>query len=101
MARDSVQSSEIDRFLNDLVLALYTMARSGGAGSQIPVPVYADPDFVQAILSQPSRFAKSFGLLGDWGNSRFNTNGADWELRRDLTQRAYLSAGADQNAHRI
>jgi cytochrome P450 len=101
MARDSVQSAAIDLFLNNIVLALYTAARSGGSGNQIPVPVLSDADSVHAVLSDPARFVKSMGLLGAWGNSRFNTNGVEWEARRALTQRAYLLAGADQNGQTL
>jgi cytochrome P450 len=102
MVRDPAQNSAVDQFLNNVVHDLYTMAKSGrGAVNRIPVEVISDTDSVHAILSQPARFTRSLGLLGSWGNSRFNANGVEWDLRRALTQRAYLSAGADENAHSI
>jgi len=99
MALPPASSASVDDFLNHLVMSLYTMAR-GGAGIQLPVAVISDPASVQAILAKPGLFAKSLGLLGDWGDSRFNTNGNEWETRKALTQRAYLSAGANHNADR-
>src|SRR5688572_3713727 len=101
MALTPVSSdASVDRFLNNLVLSLYAMAK-GGTGIPLPVPVISDPAQVHAILTQPALFGKSLGLLGDWGDSRINTNGVEWETRKALTQRAYLIAGADYNADRI
>ena len=101
MVHNPVSLAAIDQFLNDLVFALYEKARPTGAGRPLSVPILSNPDAVHAVLSNPGQFAKSWGLLGAWGRSRFTANGAEWQLRRALTQRAYLSAGAEQNGHAV
>lgn len=91
-------SGVVDQFLSNIVLGLYDMARADSVGNRFPIPVLSDPASIHAVLGDQARFVKSLGLLGAWGTSRFNANGAEWEVRRALTQRAYLSAGAEQNA---
>jgi len=97
MVHNPVSPAAIDRFLNDLVFALYRLARPAGGDHRLAVPVLSKPDAVHAVLNNPGQFPKSWGLFGDWGRSRFTANGAEWQWRRALTQRAYVSAGSEQN----
>jgi len=101
MVHIPVPPAAIDRFLNDLVVALYRMARPAGRDHRLTVPVLSNPDTVHEVLGHPGQFPKSWGLLGAWGRSRFTTNGAEWQLRRALTQRAYVSAGSAQNGRAV
>lgn len=98
MHQDPPPGAAIDQFLSNIVRSLYEMAREDGGGRRFPIPVLSDFGSVHAVLGDPARFVKSLGLLGAWGKSRFNASGAEWDMRRALTQRAYLSAGAEQNA---
>lgn len=101
MHQNSLSSGDIDQFLSSIVLSLYDMTRPDGSCHSFPIPVLSDSVSVHAVLGDQARFVKSLGLLGAWGDSRFNTHGAEWELRRALTQRAYLSAGAEQKAGQV
>lgn len=96
----AVRQEAVAAFLNEIVVQLYAKA-SGPADNQFRVPVIADAASMQRILSEPARFRKSFGFLNLLGHSRFNTNGTDWEFRRDITQKAFSSAGRRQNVARI
>jgi cytochrome P450 len=96
----SVTQNTVETFLNGTVYQLYAQAK-GEAETRLTIPVVADADSIREILGDPARFPKRMGLVGTLGNSRFNTNGAEWEARRDLTQRLYLSAGSPQNASKI
>ncbi len=89
----------VEAFLNGIIHQLYAMAK--GEPTRLAIPVVADADSIREILTDSRRFPKSMGLVGTLGNSRFNTNGAEWETRRDLTQRFYQLAGAPQNAAKI
>lgn len=101
MVHNPISPAAIDLFLNDLVSALYRMARPAGRDHRLTVPVLSHPDAVHAVLNNPGQFPKSWGLLGDWGRSRFTANGAEWQWRRALTQRAYVSAGSEQNGEAV
>jgi cytochrome P450 len=96
----AVGQDAVEAFLNEIVFQLYSKAR-GAAAEQFSVPVVSDASSIHRILSEPARFPKNMGLLNVLGDSRFNTNGVSWELRRDITQRAFSSAGARQNTARI
>src|SRR5258708_18369989 len=96
----AVGQEAVEAFLNEIVFQLYSKAR-GAAAEQFSVPVVSDASSIHKILSEPARFPKNMGLLNVLGDSRFNTNGVSWELRRDITQRAFSSAGARQNTARI
>jgi cytochrome P450 len=96
----AVGQGSVDAFLNDIVLQLYWNARGAAAG-QFSVPIVSDASSIHTILSEPAQFPKNMGLLNVLGDSRFNTNGANWELRRDITQKAFSAAGARQNTPRI
>src|SRR5579863_9032546 len=91
---------EIAKFLNNIIFQLYSMA-GGAAKARFGLPVVSDAASIQRILSEPDRFPKNMKLLGALGRSRFTTNGSDWTLRRNVTQKAYASAGTHQNAGRI
>jgi cytochrome P450 len=93
----TVGQGAVEAFLNEIVFQLYAKAR-GAAAEQFTVPIISDASSIHKILSEPARFPKNMGLLNVLGDSRFNTNGVSWELRRDITQRAFSSAGARQNA---
>jgi cytochrome P450 len=95
-----VGQDAVTAFLNGIVFRLYAIAR-GAAAEQFSVPIIADASTIHKILSEPARFPKNMGLLNALGDSRFNTEGANWEVRRDITQRAYSTAGTRQNTTRI
>lgn len=96
----SATQESVETFLNGLIYQLYAKAR-GDEATRLAIPVFADSGSIREILSDPARFPKSMGLVGTLGDSRFNTNGAEWAIRRDLTQKSYLLAGSSQNASRI
>lgn len=87
----------VDTFLNGVIFQLYAQAK-GEPTSGLALPVVSDAASIHEVLSQPALFAKSLGLVATLGDSRFNANGAEWEVRRDLTQKFYLSAGSSRNA---
>jgi cytochrome P450 len=87
-------------FLNEIVFQLYAMA-NGAPAKRFGIPVISDAASIQKILNEPEHFPKNMRLLAALGRSRFTTNGPDWMLRRNITQKAYASAGASQNAARI
>lgn len=97
--RYSVPGSKRQEFLDGIVFQLYAMAK-GEAGSHVNASVLADAASIHEILSQPARFPKpvSMGLIGALGESRFTANGSEWQVRRALTQNAYLQAGSAGNA---
>jgi cytochrome P450 len=95
-----VGQDAVEAFLNGIVFQLYAEARGAAAG-QFRVPIVADASTIHKILSEPARFPKNMGLLNALGDSRFNTEGVSWEVRRDITQRAFSTAGARQNTPRI
>ena len=90
----------MEHYLNDLVFRLYERAR-GANGDKFAVPVFQDPASIHRILGDPAQFPKNMGLIQPLGDSRFTANGQEWERRRDLTQRDYLSAGAAGNAAHV
>ena len=96
----TVTPNTIEAFLNGIVFQLYAKAK-GEPATRLTVPVIADANAIREVLTHPAQFPKSMGLVGTLGNSRFNTNGAEWETRRDLTQKLYASAGSSQNTARI
>jgi cytochrome P450 len=97
--RYSVPASKRQEFLDGIIFQLYAMAK-GEAGSHVNASVVADAASIHEILSQPARFPKpvNMGLLGAFGESRFTANGSEWQVRRALTQNAYLQAGSAGNA---
>jgi cytochrome P450 len=93
----AVGQHAVEAFLNEIVFQLYSKAR-GAAAEQFSIPIVSDASSIHKILSEPGQFPKNMGLLNVLGDSRFNTNGVSWELRRDITQKAFSSAGARQNS---
>lgn len=81
--------------LNEFVYALYRLAR-GGPGP-LGNLVLTDAAHIDEVLRAPDRFPKNFALLRALGDSRFSTNGGNWERRRDLTHATYMRAGAPAN----
>ena len=100
--RYSAPKQAVQDFLDGIVFQLYAMAR-GEAGGHVNASVVADAASIREILSQPARFPKAvnMGLIGALGDSRFTANGPAWNVRRDLTQTAYLQAGSPSNAAAI
>jgi cytochrome P450 len=96
----ATEQTEVAAFLNEIVLQLYSMA-NGASGEQFGMPVVANASLAQKILGEPQRFPKNLKLLGALGSSRFTTNGSNWALRRNVTQKAFAAAGGQQNAARI
>lgn len=91
----------IDKVLNDFLGQLFLQHRRtvlrvprGGA-------IISDPATVEAVLRAPDQFPKTVNLIEAAGRNRFGANGAEWELRRDLTQRYFLHAGAAANRAKI
>jgi cytochrome P450 len=96
----AVRQTTVQDFLNDTVFQLYRKAKGAPAG-QFSVPIFSDPASTHKILGEPTRFPKNMGLIRALGDSRFTTNGKDWELRRDISQGAYLSAGSADNSSKV
>jgi cytochrome P450 len=93
-----VLPSDVDSFLNAIVARLYREAQLPRTDPAVLASTaISDADTVHAVLSQPDIFQKNYSLIAALGDSRFNTNGVDWAARRDVTQRAYLTAGKSHN----
>jgi cytochrome P450 len=88
---------DVDGVLNRFIYSLYARAK-GAEPAWSPIEsIIADADRIDAILHDGDRFRKNYSLLGALGDSRFTTDGRDWQLRRELTQAAYAGAGAAAN----
>lgn len=94
-------TSQIRAGLNGLVYALFEHAQKkasrsvGGVSDDFlgTVPIVDDPVEIDQLAKRPDQYIKNFSLVSAFGHSRFNTDGAEWAARRDLTQPNYLSAG--------
>ena len=71
------------------------------AAGPAPIDTIEEPATAHNILSSPGRYSKAYGLVTALGNSRFNTNGAEWQQRRDLTQPLYVDAARRDRRERI
>ena len=100
LPNQAVSQRAVEAFLNGIVFQLYARAK-GESATRLTVPVIADGNAVRTVLTNPAQFPKSMGLIGSLGNSRFNTNGSEWETRRDLTQKFYLSAGSSHSTSTV
>lgn len=90
----------MEKFLNQLVYNLYARAQNDTGGKEgfgAGMVIVDHPLDAEAILRSPQYFEKNFSLLSAMGRSRFNTNGEDWNKRRNLTQPTYLNAGRPEN----
>ena len=98
----TVSQAATDEFLNGMVAQLY-LAGATPAGGSFKLPVFADAESIQAILSDPAQFPKvtNMGLLDGLGESRFTANGKAWEVRRSLTLGAYSQAGSSNQADAV
>ena len=94
-----IDQSRIDTVLNDVVYALFARcgAQSAAAtgkrdGRLGKIPLVDHPAEVDQIVKNPGAFRKNFSFISALGHSRFNANGDEWAVRRDITQDRYLSA---------
>lgn len=82
-----------DQFLTGIVGKLFADARSAGAPGRVGrMTVINEPRHVDRIARDPALFQKNFAFISALGVSRFNSNGEEWAIRRDLTQPHYLAA---------
>jgi cytochrome P450 len=91
------------RDVDDIVAKLYQRA---WAQQHDPQPLgwmlmVSDPDSARELLARPDAFPKYYSFLTELGQSRFNTNGTDWEQRRALTQPLYSEAATVKNRESI
>jgi cytochrome P450 len=98
-----VADREAAEFLNSIISMLYERvydpARAAGRTSRLHI--VDDPGEAAQMLSQPELFEKNFLLLSSFGNSRFNTNGEVWRVRRELSQKNYLDAARGDAISRV
>ena len=88
---------DIDQVLNAFVYRLYARAQHGEVAGSASGLIISDAAQIDAVLRAPDRFHKNYSLIAALGHSRFSTNGAEWEWRRELTQSAYGRAGTPGN----
>jgi cytochrome P450 len=98
---EGVAPSKIDKTLSGFIDQLFLQRRRTAMVGPRGGAIVSDPATVDVILGEPARFPKTFGLLEAVGKSRFSTNGADWQRRRDLTQSHYLRAASSRNREKI
>ena len=80
-------------FLAALVRELYRLAADAGLERRIGARVVLDqPEAAAQVFRDPDTYLKDYGVIAALGDSRFNTDGADWERRRGLTQPVYNAA---------
>jgi cytochrome P450 len=87
--------------LNSLVHALYARAEArrqiGGSppGGDLlgDVPLVDDPVDIDDLAKRPGQFIKNYSLVSALGYSRFNTDGEEWAIRRNITQGIFQAAG--------
>jgi cytochrome P450 len=93
--------SKIDKTLSGFIDQLFLQRRR----SALPGPrggvIVSDPKTADEILRAPEQFPKNFGLLVAVVHSRFSTNAAEWEWRRQLTQRYYAGASKVLNREKV
>jgi cytochrome P450 len=92
---DASVEVQAQRTLNNLVLNLMgrtTQPVEQRARKLGNLAIVEDPYLAEHIMRHPAVFQKNFALVAALGNSRFNLNGARWEMFRDRTQPAYNRA---------
>lgn len=89
--------------VNIIVEKLYAEAPSSRPGVRKfgRMLLVDDPESAETIFKRPDIFHKHYGLVSLLGSSRINTDGAEWELRRDLTQPSYREAARSANRAEI
>jgi cytochrome P450 len=98
---ESEPHSKIDRVLTGFIDQLLSQRRRSALQGPRGGAIISDPITVDKILRMPQQFRKIFRLLEAVGHSRFSTNGAEWEWRRDLTQPYYFRAANSQNREKV
>src|SRR5215472_15617582 len=98
---ESEPHSKADRVLTGFIDQLFSQRRRSAIQGPRGGAIISDPIAVDKILRMPQQFRKIFGLLEAVGHSRFSTNGAEWEWRRDLTQPYYFRAANSQNREKV
>lgn len=88
-----VADADIETVLNAYVYRLYARAHHGEVAGSAVGSIISDAAEIDMVLRAPDRFHKNYALIAALGHSRFSTNGAQWERRRELTQPAYARAG--------
>ncbi|MFO1184204.1 MAG: cytochrome P450 [Bauldia sp.] len=87
-----------DPFLTGLVAKLFANARTDGPPARLGrMTVISDPPHIDRVARNPDLFQKNFALISALGISRFNSNGEEWAIRRNLTQPHYLAAAKPAN----
>ena len=87
------------RDVNGIVAKLYLRAWNGQNAPQPlgRMQMISDPAEAYDLLARPDKFLKYYSFLTELGQSRLDTNGSDWEKRRDLTQPLYKEAARSVN----
>ncbi len=88
------------KFLNRLIHELfhYSALPKAERPTHIGKLLFVDtPEGADTIFRNHTIFGKNFALIAAIGQSRFNTNDAEWMNLRDRTQRHYAQAGRPRN----
>jgi cytochrome P450 len=101
LERGNLSDDRIDRALSGFINQLFRQRRRTAMPGPRGGAIISDPITADAILRAPDRFPKIFEMVGAIGRNRFSTNGREWELRRELTQRDYTRSGASANRAKI
>lgn len=87
--RDIVDDSRLDQF----VMRLYAEStREVSTLRRIGTMVVIDePRDFEVVARHPGVFEKDYSAFSNFGRSRLSENGKEWEIRRQITQGAYIA----------
>ena len=77
------------KLTEQIIMGLYAAAERQNRDGPVDEAIIADHAIASEMLRNGEVFRKDYGLISDFTLSRFNTDGEDWLVRKNLSQRYF------------